>query len=101
MGGPRMPLAEESLKGSRRPWSAARRFFYGPGIDNFDMKLAKSLRLGESKSLEFRLEAFNVSNHAQFYGAGAVNGNISSASFGSVVSAAAPRILQVAAKLYF
>jgi len=81
--------------------TAGRRFFYGPGIDNFDMTLARSLRLGESKSLQFRLEAFNVFNHAQFYGAGAVNGNISSSSFGSVVSAAAPRILQVAAKFYF
>ena len=81
--------------------TAARRFFYGPGIDNFDLTLAKSLRLGESKSLEFRLEAFNVFNHAQFYGAGAVNGNISSSSFGSVLSAAAPRILQAAAKFYF
>jgi hypothetical protein len=83
------------------PGTAARRFFYGPGIDNFDVALAKNLRLGESKSLQFRLEAFNVFNHAQFYGAGAVNGNISSTSFGSVVSAAAPRILQAAAKFYF
>jgi hypothetical protein len=45
-----------------------RRFFYGPGIYNFDMTLAKALPLTESKPLEFRVEAFNVFNHAQFYG---------------------------------
>jgi hypothetical protein len=90
-----------SLPPLGRLGTAARRSFYGPGIDNFDLALAKNLRLAESKSLQFRLEAFNVFNHAQFYGAGAINRNISSSSFGSVVSAAAPRILQAAAKFYF
>jgi hypothetical protein len=51
--------------------------------------------------LQFRLEAFNAFNHAQFYGAAAVNGNISSAAFGQVVGAASPRLLQLAAKFYF
>lgn len=81
--------------------TARRRFFYGPGISNFDMALEKNLRLSEAKSLEFRLEAFNVFNHAQFYGPSAVNGNISSASFGQVVSAAPPRLVQLAAKFSF
>ncbi len=83
------------------PGTAARRFFYGPGINNFDLALLKNVRLTESKSLQFRLEAFNVFNHAQFYGPAAVDGNISSSTFGQVVSAAAPRILQIAAKLNF
>jgi hypothetical protein len=47
--------------------NAPRRFFYGPS--NFDLTLTKLLRITESKSLEFRLEGFNVFNHAQFYGA--------------------------------
>jgi hypothetical protein len=81
--------------------SAARRFFYGPGIDNFDLALLKDLRLTESKVLQFRLETFNAFNHAQFYGAAAVNGNISSAAFGRVVGAASPRLLQAAAKFCF
>jgi hypothetical protein len=81
--------------------TAARRFFYGPGIDNFDLALLKDLRFTESKMLQFRLEAFNAFNHAQFYGAAAVNGNISSAAFGRVVGAASPRLLQMAAKFYF
>jgi hypothetical protein len=81
--------------------TAARRLFYGPGIANFDLALLKDLRFTESKSLEFRLEAFDAFNHAQFYGPAAVNGNISSATFGQVVSAASPRLLQLAAKFCF
>lgn len=78
-----------------------RRFFYGPGLDNFDMALRKALKLTESKSLEFRVEAFNVFNHAQFFGAAAVDGNISSSNFGRIVNADAPRQMQLAAKFYF
>lgn len=84
-----------------RTGTAARRFFQGPGMANFDMALHKSVRLTESRSLEFRIEAFNIFNHAQFHGAAAVNGNITSANFGQVVQAAAPRLLQMAAKFHF
>jgi Carboxypeptidase regulatory-like domain len=90
-----------SLQPLGQPGNAKRRFFYGPGIDNFDMALLKKVNLPESKSLEFRLEGFNVFNHAQFYGAASVDGNIDSASFGEVVSAAPPRLMQVAVKFIF
>lgn len=46
--------------------TAAHRFFYGPGMENFDVALLKNLRLRESRSLQFRLETFNTFNHAQF-----------------------------------
>ena len=39
------------------------------------MALLKNLRLTESKSLQFRLEGFNVFNHAQFFGPQSVDGN--------------------------
>jgi hypothetical protein len=81
--------------------TASRRSFYGPGMLNFDAALHKNLPLSESRSVEFRLEAFNVFNHAQFFGAASVNGNITSASFGQVVNADSPRVIQVAAKLHF
>jgi len=81
--------------------TAARRFFYGPGIANFDAALHKNVRLSESRSLELRFEAFNVFNHAQFYGPAAVNGNITSPKFGQVTNSAPPRLVQVAAKFYF
>jgi hypothetical protein len=63
--------------------------------------LQKNTRLTESKSIELRLETFNLFNHAQFYGPSAVDGNINSPTFGDVVSAAAPRLVQLAAKLVF
>ncbi len=81
--------------------TSARRFFYGPGIANFDAALHKNVSLPESRSLELRLEAFNIFNHAQFDGAAAVNGNISSAGFGQIVNAAAPRLIQLAARFSF
>jgi hypothetical protein len=81
--------------------NSGRRLFSGPGIDNYDLTLQKNFKLHESKSLELRLEGFNAFNHAQFYGPAAVDGNISSATFGHVVSAAAPRLLQVALKIVF
>jgi hypothetical protein len=83
------------------PGNAKRRFFYGPGAENFDMAVAKKLALTESKSLLFRMEAFNVFNHTQFTGPGSVDGNIGSSTFGNAISAAPPRILQGAVKFTF
>jgi hypothetical protein len=81
--------------------NARRRFFYGPGTDNFDMAVQKNLPLTESKSLLFRVEAFNVFNHTQFSGPTSVDGDIGSSTFGNVISAAPPRILQGALKFAF
>ena len=72
-----------------------------PGMDNFDMALLKNVRLTESKSLQLRLEAFDVFNHAQFFGPQAIDGNISSSTFGQVVSADPPRLVQLGAKFLF
>src|SRR5208282_6259127 len=83
------------------PGNAKRRFFYGPGADNYDMAVAKKLAVTESKSLLFRVEAFNLFNHTQFNGPTAVDGDIGSSTFGNVINAAAPRILQGALKFTF
>lgn len=83
------------------PGTAKRRFFYGPGMNNYDMALLKSVRLSEAKSLQFRLEGFNVFNHAQFFGPQAVDGNIDSSTFGDVLSAASPRLVQLGFKFLF
>jgi hypothetical protein len=80
---------------------AARRIFQGPGIENFDMQLSRTIRFTESKSLDIRVEAFNTFNHAQFYGPSSVDGEVNDPNFGRVVSAAAPRLIQVAAKFHF
>jgi hypothetical protein len=81
--------------------NAKRRSFYGPGINNFDLALKKVLPLTEGKSIEFRAEAFNAFNHAQFYGPASVDGQTEDPNFGQIVSAAAPRLAQLAVKFIF
>ena len=81
--------------------NAPRRLFYGPGIANTDLTLLKTISLGPSKALQIRLEAFNVFNQPQFYGPGVVDGNVASSTFGQIVRAAPPRLMQIAAKLIF
>ena len=93
--------ADFSMNALGTPGNAKRRFFYGPGADNYDSAIAKTLPLTESKSLLFRVEAFNVFNHTQFNGPTAVDGNIGSSTFGNAISAAPPRILQGAIKVNF
>jgi carboxypeptidase family protein len=81
--------------------NAKRRIFYGPGINNFDLTIRKDVRLADARSFEFRIEAFNAFNHAQFYGPASVDGQIENPDFGAIVSAAAPRLMQLAAKFSF
>ena len=81
--------------------NARRRFFSGPGMENLDATLSREVRFGESRSFEFRAEAFNVVNHAQFFGPATVEGNISSGTFGDAVSAMPPRLMQVAVRYKF
>ncbi|MGD0891531.1 MAG: carboxypeptidase regulatory-like domain-containing protein, partial [Terracidiphilus sp.] len=83
--------ADFSMNALGTPGTSKRRFFYGPGAENYDAAVAKKLSLTDSKSILFRVEAFNVFNHAQFNGPSSVDGNIGSSTFGNVVSAAPPR----------
>jgi len=81
--------------------TARRRFFSGPGMENIDVTLSRSFLVHDDRSLEFRAEAFNAMNHAQFFGPAAVEGNLSSGSFGHAVSAMPPRLMQLAVRLRF
>jgi hypothetical protein len=78
--------------------NANRRFFHGPGLNNWDMGLLKNVNFTESKLLELRFEAFNIFNHAQFQNP---TGSIDSGNFGIITAANAPRILQLGAKFHF
>ena len=78
--------------------NSAKRFFHGPGLNNWDMALLKNIRLTEAKQLQLRFEAFNAFNHAQFENP---TGSIDSAFFGQVTAARDPRILQLGAKFTF
>jgi Carboxypeptidase regulatory-like domain len=81
--------------------NAMRRYFSGPGLDNYDMALLKSTTITESTKLEFRAEAFNVFNHAQFMNPNGVVNNTGQGGFGYVTGAHDPRIMQVALKFLF
>jgi hypothetical protein len=78
--------------------NAKRRFFHGPGINNTDLALLKSVHLTQGASLQFRAELFNAFNHAQFLNP---SGNINSSSFMVIRSTRDPRIGQLAVKFLF
>ena len=74
---------------------------YGPGLQRVDLSLFKTFAVRERLNLEFRTEAFNVLNTAQFAFPTASLGN---SLFGRITSTANsynPRVLQFAAKLKF
>jgi hypothetical protein len=74
----------------------------GPGQFNFDVSLSKKTVVGglrEDANLEFRAEAFNLMNHAQF---GNPNVTANSAAFGTITSTTVgPRVLQFALRYAF
>jgi hypothetical protein len=86
-----------------------RRFFHGPGLNNWDLGISKDVRLTESKRLEIRAEFYNVFNHAQFGNPDGDYNNCSpdpttgqcTGTFGLVTGARDPRIGQVAMKFFF
>ncbi|MGZ4733397.1 MAG: outer membrane beta-barrel protein, partial [Terriglobales bacterium] len=78
--------------------NANRRFFHGPGLNNWDLALHKNTKITETFLVEFRAEFFNVFNHAQFTNpSGAIDGS----NFGQVTGARDGRIGQVALKFSF
>jgi hypothetical protein len=66
--------------------NAPRNEFYGPRFTELDTALEKITPLGESRSLEFRAEFFNVLNHPIF-GAPVSTYSPTSATFGQIISA--------------
>jgi len=45
--------------------NASPNIIFGPGFNNWDMGIHKTIRISESKNLEFRMEGFNIWNHPQ------------------------------------
>jgi hypothetical protein len=81
---------------------APRRYFSGPGAFNTDLVLQRNIDIHETQTLQFRVEAFDVFNHTQFFGPAAVNGDVDNQPlFGKVVNTADPRLLQLALKYTF
>jgi hypothetical protein len=80
--------------------NSGRTVLSGPGLHNWDLGVEKSFPLhGEVTRLNFRLEAFNVWNHAQFR---QPNGDAGAGTnFGRIAATRTPRVLQLALKLYW
>jgi len=80
-----------------------RNILRGPGFANLDFGVNRSFsiksgRFAETQRIDFRVESFNLFNRANFNNP--VN-NLSSGTFGRVLSAKDPRILQFALKYSF
>jgi hypothetical protein len=78
--------------------NSGRNSLIGPGAFNWDFGLAKHIPVAETVDVEFRFEAFNFLNHANFNNPNATQ---SSALFGEITSAAEPRVIQFGLKLNF
>jgi hypothetical protein len=71
----------------------------GPGENNWDMSLAKTFKVRESQTLEFRTEFFNAFNHPQFLNPST---NVALGSFGQIgATSVNPRLIQFALKYLF
>ena len=80
---------------------SARQFlFHGPGTINTDAGVEKDTKLTERTQLNFRLEMFNVFNHANFLSS-ATQGNANGGQFGQVTNTAPARIGQISGKFVF
>lgn len=78
--------------------SEGRNVVQGPGFAQFDFSVFKNVALTETKSLQFRVEFFNLFNRPNFM---LPNNDISSPAFGQIQQALPPRLTQLAAKFYF
>jgi hypothetical protein len=70
----------------------------GPGSFTFDAELYRGFKVREGQTLQVRFEAFNVLNHPVFNNP---TTTLTSSTFGRILSANNPRILQGALKFVF
>ncbi|MGH9341588.1 MAG: hypothetical protein ACRD1R_18885, partial [Acidobacteriota bacterium] len=82
--------------------NAGRNLVQMPGINSWDLALAKNTQIGwfggEGARLQIRAELFNAFNHPQWEG---VSTNFNSHIFGQVTSAHDPRIVQIGLKILY
>ncbi len=78
--------------------NVGRNTMHVPGRKSLDLSIHKEFRPVERITVQFRMEAFNVTNTPPF---GAPGGALGSANFGVISSAGLPRNMQAALKLVF
>jgi len=70
----------------------------GPGIFQINTSLSKNFRIAERKSVQFRWESFNTTNHVNYNNPSTT---VTSSSFGRITGAGPARYMQLGLKLLF
>jgi len=70
----------------------------GPGENQWDITFSKRVAISEQKYFQFRADIFNLFNKTEFVNP---DGNFSNSTFGQVLQARDPRLVQFALKFYF
>jgi hypothetical protein len=78
--------------------NSGRNIARAPGIANVDVSLLKTVAFTESHRLQFRVECFNLANHANF---GLPVTDLESRDFGRILEAAPSRLVQFGLKFLF
>ncbi len=81
--------------------SAKQYLFHGPGAINTDAGVEKDTKITERMQLNFRIEMFNVFNHANFLTSSSTPANANSSQFGQVTNTAPARVGQISGKFIF
>lgn len=78
--------------------NAGRSIITGPGFQSVNLALSRRLLLGTSRSVDLRIEVFNLLNHANFF---LPDNRADSAQFGKIFQAFDPREVQFGVKFSF
>ena len=78
--------------------NAGRNIARGPSYASVDLSFVRDFDLARRSRLQFRAEVFNALNHTNF---GLPVADLNSPSFGRILSAGSPRLMQFALKLIF
>ena len=70
----------------------------GPGENQWDITISKKIAIDEARYFQFRADIFNLFNKTEFVNP---DGNFSNTTFGQVLQARDPRLVQFALKFYF
>jgi hypothetical protein len=84
--------------GANRFGNAGRNSLRGPGFKNYDASLVRNFRFSERARLEFRAEAYNLTNTPRW---GNPVNSVNNAAFGQIISASGERELQLALRITF
>jgi hypothetical protein len=78
--------------------NAGRDISRGPAFTDLDASITRTFTITEVMRLQFRAESFNIANHPNF---GLPVADLNSPSFGQILSAGSPRLMQFALKLTY